>query len=654
MELKDIKGIKEKRLSALESVGVNTTSDLLNMLPVKYLDMTKIATADELVDGAEVLIKATVVGEPFNLYYSKVKTTKVKIDTGEKKMFAMWFNQPYMKNNLQKDERYIFYGKIKDSGKGMSLLSPMFEREDNASRLFGIVPKYQKIEGVPQSVIESAVKDILEKEEALSVFDGELFDEIELKEGYKKAHFPTSLEEAKEGARRIFVEKIVRMILSYRLSGKIGNRKDRKYKDIDVIAKMQSILPFDMTESQIKAIKEIEEDMQSGTSMNRLLQGDVGSGKTVVIMAACLIAAMSGYTSAVMCPTTTLASQHFKTFKETLGKIGIRVCNVSSGSEFDNCGDYDVYVGTHALFSEKVDLKDLAFVAIDEQQKFGVSARAKLAEKGFSVDVLSLTATPIPRTLSLILYGTLSISYLNSRKESIVKTRIVSEKKQNDMFKFIEKMLDEKGLCYVVCRKIDTSETTEEEGAEEKYKEIKRAFPTKRVRLLHGRMPIAERSKTVNDFLNNKIDILVSTSVIEVGIDNPRANAIVIYGAENFGLSSLHQLRGRVGRQGQESWCFLVPNGLTEKQKERLDFFKNNTDGFKIADYDLETRGAGDVYGVRQHGNSAFSSSFSGGFDDIRRAKEIADEIELETLSEERFQIITGIENKAEEKVILN
>ncbi len=654
MELKNIKGIKEKRLQSLENVGVRTTTDLLNMLPVKYLDMTRLASTDELIDGADVLIKASLVGEPFNLNFSRVKTTKVKIDTGEKKLFAMWFNQPYMKSNLVVGERYIFYGKIKDGGKGMYLLSPMFEKEDNATRLFGIVPKYQKIDGVPQTVIAGAVEEILEKDDVLGVFDGEEFGMSSLKDGYKKAHFPNSLEEAEEGASRIFIEKVVRMILSYRLSGKVGVKKDRKYVDINLVKEIESLLPFNLSESQRKAIIEIESDMKSNVAMNRLLQGDVGSGKTVVIMAACLLAARSGYSSAVMCPTTTLATQHFKTFSKTLEKAGIRVGLILSGSKI-NGGDFDVYIGTHALFSKNVEMNDLAFVAIDEQQKFGVSARASLVEKGFSVDVLSLTATPIPRTLSLILYGTLGISYLKSRNEQSVKTRIVGEKRKADMFKFIEKMLDDGGLCYVVCRKIDTSESTEEEGATEKYKEIKKAFPTKRVRLLHGRMKNEERTKTIEDFLNDKIDILVSTSVIEVGIDNPRANAIVIYGAENFGLSSLHQLRGRVGRQGQESWCFLVQNGLTEKQKERLEFFKENADGFKIADFDLETRGAGDVYGVRQHGRSAFSESFGGGFEDVRKAKEIADEITLEELSEERFALISKTENEInEEKIVMN
>lgn len=645
MQLKDIKGIKEKRLAALESVGVRTTSDLLNMLPVKYLDMTKIATDEDLTDGAEVLLKATVIAEPFNLFYSKVRTTKAKLDTGTKKLYAMWFNQPYMKNNLTVGEKYVFFGKIKDSGKGITLLSPMFEKEANANRLFGIVAKYQKIEGVPQTVISAAVKDVLEKDDVLSVFDGERFGMLSLKQGYEKAHFPESIEDASQGSSRIFIEKVVRSMLSMRLSGKKSDKKDRKYVDIDLKSELERLLPFELTPSQRQAIDEIYADMKGIFAMNRLLQGDVGSGKTVVIMAACLLAAKSGYKAAVMCPTTTLAYQHFKSFKEVLERANVSVSLVSSGSAFDE--QADVYIGTHALFSRRIEINDLAFVAIDEQQKFGVSARAKLVEKGLSPDVLSLTATPIPRTLSLILYGTLSVSYLKSRNSGDnVKTRVVGEKKTADMYRFIDDMIESGGRCYVVCRKIDTTESTEEEGAEEKYKELKKAFPKRKVVLLHGRQQKEQRESVIADFLSNKIDVLVSTSVIEVGIDNPNANVMVIFGAENFGLSSLHQLRGRIGRRGQESWCFLATGKTTDKQRERLDFFKTNTDGFKIADFDLESRGAGDAYGVRQHGRSAFSEGFSGGFDDVKRAKEISDEIELESLNTAQFALITGDYNE--------
>ena len=655
MELKDLRGIKEKRLEALESVGIKTSADLLNMLPVKYLDMTTVASSKDLIDGAEVLIKAAVVGEPFNLYYSRVKTTKVKLDTGDKKFFAMWFNQPYMKSNLTSGEKYVFYGKIKNADGKITLLSPMFEREENASRLFGIVAKYQKIDGMPQTLISSAERELIEKERIISVFDEEKFGELPLAEGYKRAHFPLSMQDAESGVSRIFKEKVVRTMLSYRLSGESGVKKTRKYKDIDVKAEMEKLLPFSLTKSQKNAIDEVVSDMKSSASMNRLLQGDVGSGKTVVIMAACLLAAKSGYTCAVMCPTTTLAAQHFKTFSETLTKAGIKVSLVSSGKTKEAFDVADVYVGTHALFSESAEYKNLAFLAIDEQQKFGVSARASLIGKGFSTDVLSLTATPIPRTLSLILYGTLNISYLEKRtEENNVKTRIVGARKLSDMYRYIDALLENGGLAYVVCRKIDTTESSEEEGAEEKFKEIKKAFPSRRVALLHGKMPKAEKEKTIAAFLSDKIDVLVSTSVIEVGVDNPRANAIVVFGAENFGLSSLHQLRGRVGRRGQESWCFLPVGDVTEKQKERLEFFKENSDGFKIADFDLESRGAGDIYGVKQHGKSAYSKNLSGNFSDIKKAKEIADRTEIEELDEEQFKLITQEENDDREKIVLN
>jgi len=660
MQLNEIKGIKEKRLEELNSRGIFTPVDVLNYLPVKYLDMTRLVSPCDFLDGEEVLIKATAVGEPQNLFYSKVKTTKISLNCQGTKLSAMWFNQSYMKNNLKNGETYLFYGKIKIKDKRIILLSPMFEKEDKVSRLFGIFPKYNKIDGVPSKLISKIVEEILQKEELDSVIPNDLC-QTTLKEGYFNAHFPTSIEKAGEGKRRILLENMTANFLANKVLNAGLTAKSHVYKDVDLVSVLEGVLPFKLYKSQIKAILELKRDMLSPTPTNRLLQGDVGSGKTVVLLAGCIMSAISGYQSAIMCPTTTLAKQHYLFIADALSKLNITCAlltgeNSNDGNTLSKIanGECSVVIGTHALFSKKTAFKNLAFVGIDEQQKFGVMARANMIDKGLNVDVLTSTATPIPRTLSLITYGELNVSYCERESRiSDIETYVISENKVADMYKFVEKQLKTGAVGYVVCRKIDTTEKSEEEGVEEKYKELKKVFKDYRVSLIHGRQNAAERKEQTEKFLQDKIDLLVSTSVIEVGVDNKRANIIVVFGAENFGLASLHQLRGRVGRNGQKSYCVLVCEKFSKLAKERLEYFKNNMDGFKIADYDLMTRGGGDIYGFNQHGKSFFNTQDFFSYQDVKLAKEWADEIEKRGIDEKIASKLL-IKNKEIKKIALN
>lgn len=640
MELSKLKGFKEKRLQSLREEGINTPLDLINFFPIKYLDMTKITPLCEFSDGKEVLVKGVAITEAKTFHFSKVATTKATVLVEDKRINAMWFNQSYMKNNIAKDETYFFYGKLKISKNGISLLSPMFEKAENARRLFGVVTKYKKIENVPSPLISESVKTILEDEKLPSIITDDILDKYNLsslKNAYYDLHFPPAIIDAYNALSRVFIEKAVRTMVALKVINK--EEKNRLYEDYDLINELNKALPYKLTESQRKAVNEITTDIKSNAPMNRLLQGDVGSGKTIVAVAATLLNAKSGYQTVVLAPTVTLAMQHYNTFKEIFSNFGIEIglaCGNTKTSDVERkaeSGEIKVVIGTHTLIQEDFKFDNLTLAVIDEQQKFGVSERGTIEQKGNEVDILSMTATPIPRTLSLLFCGELKVSFLdNERGEKNISTYIISERKIKDCFAFINDKIDKGGKAYIVAPKILDDDKTEKEGAISIYNEVKKYFTTRNIGLLHGRLNKKERERVTTDFISNKFDILVSTSVIEVGIDNKYANCMVIFGAENFGLSSLHQLRGRIGRNMQESYCFLVNYSVNENQKERLSFFKENTDGFKIADFDLKTRGAGDIFGKNQHGNSFLNNQEGYSYENLKMAKDIFEDLNIDML----------------------
>lgn len=657
MRLSDIKGLKEKRLLALEGEGITTPYDLAYFFPVKYLDMTTLSTVADFEDGKEALIKGIVINTPSTFRFSKVQTTKTVVEVDGKRINAMWFNQPYIGKNLIRDETYFFYGKIKIKDKSITILSPMFERKENAKRLFGIVTKYKKIENVPSTLISDCVKTTLENISFDSVINDELQEKYKLlniNQALYYAHFPKTINEGIRGLDRVFIENTIKMMLSYKFIPK--GKKERKYLDFDPIKALNNVLPFTLSASQEKAIDEMVKELKSNQCMNRMLQGDVGSGKTLVAVALSLFNAKSGYQTVLLSPTVTLAMQHYNTFCKILKELGVRVgINTNTVMSEDivekaKNGEVDVIIGTHSLLSESVTFSNLTLAIIDEQQKFGVNERGILTTKGENIDVLSMTATPIPRTLSLLVAGELSVSYLENRKEKRITTYVISKNKVTDCYKFIDDKISCGGRAYIVCPKIFDDEKTEKEGATTVYKEVKDFFKTRKVGLLHGKLSKIERDKVTKDFIDNKLDILVSTSVIEVGIDNQDANTIVIFEAENFGLSSLHQLRGRIGRRGQESYCFLVNNNVNEKQKERLTFFKENLDGYKIADFDLATRGCGDIFGTNQHGTGIINQMIGFSYENIKIAKKIYDEIDIDNLDR---AVVSEIENGEYSKYLI-
>lgn len=637
MDILELKGFGKKRIENLNEKGIFSTRELVDFLPTQYQDMQQEVYFENLVDNQFALIRGVIKKNLTTFFKGKINITRGNVELSDGgKVIVIWYNMPYVKRNITIGEEYLFYGKIKKSDKAISMFVPQLERASIRKKLQGIVPKYPKIEKISSALISSAEEEIIKTHSLKSIIPismTEKYNLMNLHEAYSLVHFPKSIREALEARDRIVLEIATKKMLSFKLFNNDYNYIDR-YKKIDIINILKNVLPYELYSSQKKALNEIVDDMMRDRPMNRLLQGDVGSGKSVVILASAIFACLNGFQSAILAPTMTLAHQHFDKFKPICEKLNLKLVllsNETKDADFvrDSIsnGSVNIVIGTHALLSNKVTFKNLSFVAIDEQQKFGVEQRLKLINKGKSVDLLSATATPIPRSLALILYGEVNVSYIKKNKLNKINTYIMSENKLSDLYKFIDKKVEDGGLAYIVCPKIYDEEHFENDGAESKYNELQKIFKNRKVGLLHGGMKKEIRLASQDKFMANQYDILVSTSVIEVGIDNPRANIIVIFNADLFGLSSLHQLRGRVGRMGQESFCFLCVNKVRKEAKERLEFFKANIDGFKIADYDLDTRGSGNYYGNEQHGFSSGFNLYGMNFEKIKLASKIADEV---------------------------
>ncbi len=632
MEIIDIKGFGEKRIGLLKDKGLVKPLDLCNFLPKKYVDLTFEIDSLEPYVGREVLFVSELKKNPTSQYFGKKNLTKVEFEVGDKKVYCTFFNQPYIKSNFTQGEEYRVCGLLVFSKGKFSMISPKFEKNKGEVKLCGIFPQYSKMEGISNNLIQSAIKDILLKSPIESIIPIEIESQnnlISLREAYEFCHFPKTLKEAELGRNRVNTENSVRAVLSYETVREKGNQVYNFAK-----SDLKSIwLPYALTQSQERAIIEALHDINSQFLMNRLLQGDVGSGKTLVMMTLATMLAKKGQQVAILCPTTTLAEQHFKNYQVIAKRNGIN-CVLLTSKNSDkkilteiSTGTAKVVIGTHSLFSNKTIYKNLSLAIIDEQQKFGVNQRQALLNKGDAVHVLSATATPIPRTLSLMLYGEINISYLdNEIAQKNINTHILSYNRLGDLLEFVKERLKQKEKAYFVAPKVN--ETDENEGAIGLYNDVKIKFNGFNVGLLHGGLGVNERDCVTRKFEQNFYDILVSTSLIEVGIDNKDASMMIIFQAENFGLSQLHQLRGRVGRRGQQSYCFVLPKNFNEKTKPRLEIFKNTLDGFKIADFDLQNRGGGDAYGTSQHGDFE-EDAFKLKFEDVKTIKLLADKVKL-------------------------
>lgn len=621
-ELRYVKGVGEARARAFGRLGVHDLAGLVSFFPRAYEDRTRLVRIAELADGDLVCVEAVVGTEP---QLSRIRhgldllRFRAVDETGA--MQLTFFNQAYLKDQFRKGESYVFYGRAQVKGRFVSMTNPVFDRLADFGRVTGrIVPVYRLTSGLSQNTVRSAVR------QALDLSQGRLpdglpdcvADEYKLctaRYAYENVHFPADMQALSLARRRLVFEEL--FVLACALGLLRGGREGAQGRVLRGagLGTFTGSLPFSPTGAQLRAMREAIGDMSSGKLMNRLVQGDVGSGKTLVAAACIWYAAQSGAQSAFMAPTEILAEQHYATLTGFLEPFGIRVAKLTGSMRAAEkravlsglaSGEYALCVGTHALLSGGVEFRDLALVVTDEQHRFGVQQRAALAEKGLRPHILVMSATPIPRTLALMIYGELDVSLIDELPpgRQKVDTFAVDESYRARLGGFIEKLVSEGRQVFVVCPRIEEGEEAGDglKSAEEHAEELRQQLPGLRIACIHGKLKAREKDEIMSRFAAGETDVLVSTTVIEVGVDVPNAALMVVENAERFGLSQLHQLRGRVGRGKHKSWCILVSDAKGEEARARLHAMTHISDGFKIAEEDLRLRGPGDFFGSRQHG----------------------------------------------------
>ena len=624
-DVKYIKGVGPSRVQLLNRVGIFTLKDLITYFPRDYEDRSKPKEIYQCVDGEEALIEAFVVSRITQIRLKRNTMYKLVVRDETATCTITWFNQSYLKNMFKVGNKYKFYGKVSVKGSKLEMTSPVFEEEGKKNNTGKIIPIYPLTYNLSQNVIRKIIENGLKEidgslPETLPEYLLKEYNLLGIDKAIKKIHFPDELSEYNIARKRFVFEELLAMQLAL-LELKNNYSSDMKGIKFSKDAKMSDIintLPFNLTKAQLRVLEEIDNDMESEKPMNRLLQGDVGSGKTVVALIAAYKAVKSGYQAAIMAPTAILAQQHLESFKELLAKTGIK-CELLISSitkkkkeelkERLANGEIDILIGTHAMLEENVVFKNLGLVVTDEQHRFGVKQRTTIVEKGNHPDVIVMTATPIPRTLALILYGDLDISIIDelppNRKQ--IETYAVRKTLSDRVNNFIKEQIKEGRQAYVVCPLVEENEEMDLKSVEALYKEYKEeVFADFNVAYLHGKMKAKEKDEIMNDFKDGKIDILISTTVIEVGVNVPNSSIMVVENAERFGLAQLHQLRGRVGRGEYQSYCILKYEGNSETIRERMKVMVDTNDGFVISEKDLELRGSGDFFGTEQHGLPAF------------------------------------------------
>ncbi len=615
MKLSMLRSIGEKREKDFNKLGIYEAEDLVRFYPRAYLDLTERSSLKTAYHNDMVLVACEVTRVmPVN-YGNRRKMVKAFCSQDGFPFTVVWFNQPYVAQKLKAGE-YLFYGRVQNKFGQISLVNPTFEQLDKNYRLKGIVPVYSLKGSLSQKIVRTAVKEALQKCDLSTVIPWQIrqkYDLAPLEQAYYQIHNPTDMQSKDNASERIALEEYFVLISAFKIikGGKEEVRLHNYAVSASEVKAFAGRFGFDFTDGQKNAVNEIFENLYAPTRMNRLVQGDVGSGKTAVALCGIYMAVKSGYTAAYLSPTEVLAAQNYAVLKKYFPeyRVGYLAGGMTAKEKRElktalKNGEIDILCGTHAIFQGDVEIPKLSFIVCDEQHRFGVAQRNALAEKGEGVDMLVMSATPIPRTLSLIFYGDLDITTIPDKPKARqeISTSIIPEYKYDDMLEYVRKETAAGKQAYFVCAKIDDDEEGAIMSVTELYEELKNRLPTVRFGLLHGRMKDKEKAEVMTAFKAREFDCLVSTTVIEVGVDVPNATMMIIYNAERFGLSQLHQLRGRVGRGAEKSYCFLLMGTDGETARERLNTLKDTTDGFKIAEKDLEMRGSGDFFVTRQSG----------------------------------------------------
>ncbi len=667
MSLTVIKGIGEKSDALFQKLNINSPTELLQHFPVNYSIYEEPVSISEIDNRLTVSIDAVVLKISGIKLVRNLKILTAVLKDSEGEVFeATWFNMPYLRNTLHHGERYIFRGKVSKK-KGITLEQPeVFIPEAYEKKVHEMQPVYKKTEGLSNNLIAKTVKNVLENYDNPS-YEIDFCDIIPEKyrkkynfvnymDALKKIHFPKNYIELENARKRLAYEEFMLFILALKRFKEHDDYIENNFKieENDNTKDFISNLPFELTEPQLKVYGEIIKDMSGEKMMNRLVQGDVGCGKTIVAVLALLNTAFSGYQGALMAPTEVLARQHYQSISKMLSDNGIELKVVLlTGSmtakekrmarEEIACGEASIIIGTHALIQEKVEYSNLALVITDEQHRFGVKQRENFSNKGKYPHILVMSATPIPRTLAIILYGDLDISIIDTLPVGRlpIKNCVLRKNDREKAYRFIEKEVKSGHQAYVICPMVDESEMMESEDVIN-YSQILREHLSSdiRVEYLHGKMKASEKNDIMKSFANGDIKVLVSTTVIEVGVNVPNATVMMIENAERFGLAALHQIRGRVGRGKDQSYCMFICTTDKEESVNKLRILEKSNDGFLIASEDLKLRGPGDLFGIRQSGDFEFKVGDI--FNDaniLKMASEDSKNIEAEVTEEEYKKI---------------
>ncbi len=617
--IKNLKSVGPKRLKLLNNIGIFSIKDLLYFYPRRYEDSSKILKLSEGIIGEKATFRCRILSLLDNRNIRRgLRITSFLIEDDSAEAKLIFFNNRFIKNTIDFGETYLIYGKYERFRGRIQLTSPEIEKVDNIRNLGRIRGIYNQTKGLTNNNIDYLIDQVIDKNLFEECIPNDLIKKyslIDKNRAIKNIHRPENRKSYALSKQRLIYEELLFFELSIlSMQNKNNSSHGIKFNIPNKIYEFINNLPYKLTSGQEKVLKDITGDMQNGKSVNRLIQGDVGSGKTIVSIILSLVAVLNGYQCAIMAPTEILAKQHFENFNSLLEAYGVRI-KLLVGSTLSKVkkeiltntanGMIDILIGTHSLIEDDVKFFNLGLNVIDEQHRFGVIQRSKLRYKNDKACNIIMSATPIPRTLSLILYADLDISIIDTmpggRKN--IKTLAINSSQVNEALTFIEKELNAGHQAYVICSLIEDNEDFENlESVEKVFKDLKKFFKNYKLALLHGRLSTDEKNKVMEDFKNRKIDLIVSTTVIEVGINVANATVMMIYNAERFGLSTLHQLRGRVGRGDAQSYCILFNNSKSEISWRRMKIMTDSTDGFYIANKDLELRGFGDILGVRQSG----------------------------------------------------